>query len=391
MARKKRQRGANGLPWYRSDRDCWCVPGDSKKSPLRNRHGEIIRGKDSRDDAVAAWHEAMSLTNVGRAGADNEVKVVLELFLQDAKARVSAKTCKSYVGWFQSFIDHWPGLLVRDLKPFHVQQWWDKAHPGWNATTRNLSGSSLKAALNWAAKPGGGGAFIPNNPLLGMTLPTRRKRASEVVVTQEEFDSLLGTIRSKSLRDMLTVAWVTGTRPVNLSRATARNVTDDGKALLFADWNTDPDTAVHKTFKRTGRPLVVPLPAAAREVVNELKAKHPEGLLFRTPRGKPWTDARLGMSVNYYAKKAGLGGRFTAYSCRHSRATALLEQGVSDVDVAAVLGNTPSIIHRNYSHVSANVERLLGLMERGREAASVISETRTSMPAEDGRSSGSGT
>jgi integrase len=367
VAKKKRKRRANGLPWYWKTRDSWCVPGDPKKTALRDKHGELVRGADNEVEALAVWHEMMSLTNAGRAGAENEVKVVLEMYLQDAQRRkLSTKTLANYTGWFQSFIDQWKGLVVRDLKPFHVHQWWEKSHPEWGPSYRNLSGSALKAAFNWAAKPGKGGAIIPTNPLDGMELPTMRKRSSEVVISQAEFDRLLALVESESVRDVLLVAWETGTRPVNLSRATAQNVTDDGKALFFADWNTDPDEEVHKTFKRTGRPLVVPLPAAAREVVAKLKVRYPEGRLFRTSQGLDWTEHRLANIVRHYAKRAGLEGRFIAYSCRHTRATALLEQGMSPGDVAAVLGNTPGVVHRNYSHVSANTDRLLKLMEAGK-------------------------
>ena len=193
-----------------------------------------------------------------------------------------------------------------------------------------------------------------------------RKRSAEVVVTDAEFDALLSLVKSGPVRDILRAAWETGTRPVNLSRAAAANLTDDGNALLFADWNTAEGSAVHKTFKATGRPLVVPLPDAAREIVHRLAAEYPTGPLFRTPTGLPWTDLRLANTVLHYAKRAGLKGRFTAYSCRHTRATALLEAGHSDTDVAAILGNTPGVIHRNYSHVAAKVNRLRDLLNRSR-------------------------
>ena len=90
------------------------------------------------------------------------------------------------------------------------------------------------------------------------------------------------------------------------------------------------------------------------------------GPLFRTPTGLSWTELRLANVVLHYAKRAGLKGRFTAYSCRHTRATALLEQGHSDTDVAAILGNTPAVIHKNYSHVAAKVDRLRELLNRSR-------------------------
>ncbi len=367
MAKTKRKRRANGLPWYWKKRDYWCVPGDAKKTALRDKHGQLVRGADNEAVALAAWHEMMSLTNAGRAGSENEVKAILELFLQDAHRRkVSTKTLINYTAWFQSFTDQWKGLPVRDLKPFHVHQWWEKSHPAWGASYQNLSGSALKAAFNWAVKAGKGGAIIPANPLDGMALPAMRKRSSDVVISQDEFDRLLGLIKTEEVRDIIIVGWETGTRPVNLSRATAKNVSDDGKALFFADWNTDPDQEVHKTFKRTGRPLVVPLPSPAHDIVAKLKVRYPTGRLFRTSRGMDWDAGRLSNIVRHYAKRAGLTGRFTPYSCRHTRATVLLEQGMSPNDVAAVLGNSPGVVQKNYSHVSANTARLLKQMEAGK-------------------------
>lgn len=361
MAKKKRKRGANGLPWYRAERDCWCVPGDPRKSPIRDRYGDIVRGKGNGEKALAAWHDMQSLTHTGRAGAENLVKDVLELYLQDAHRRVSAKTFASYKSYFQSFADQWLGLTVRDLKPYHVHHWWERVHPKWGPSLRNLSGSALKAAFRWAALPGRGGAIIPGSPLDGMELPTMRKRSAEVVVTEEEFDRLLALVKSEPVRDIFVAAWETGTRPVNLTRVTKANLTPERNALLLAGHNTDPTSAVHKTFKKTGRPLVIPLPGKAREIVLRLTAKYPDGPLFRSPTGLPWSDVRLATLIRHYARRGGLAGRFTAYSCRHSRITSLLEAGMNPTDVAALAGNTPGVIHRSYSHVSANVERLLKL------------------------------
>lgn len=364
---KKRQRGQRGMPWYRKARDQWCVTIDDKITTLLDAEGHPVTGIDNRAGAERAWHELHALARVPDAGEDNEVRTVLELYLQDMERRgVSAKTLATYTGYFQSFLTRYPKLPVRDLKPSHVHAWWQLSHPAWGSSTRNLSGAAFKAAFRWAASPGKGGAIVPKNPLDGMPLPTMRKRSSEVVVSDAEFASLLAVVKAEETRDLLTVAWETGTRPVNLSRATAANLTEDGNALLFADWNTEPGSAVHKTFKATGRPLVVPLTDAARAVVLRLIDRHQIGPLFRTPTGLPWTDMRLANTVLHYAKRAGLKGRFTAYSCRHTRATALLEAGHSDTDVAAILGNTPGVIHKNYSHVAAKVNRLRDIMNRSR-------------------------
>lgn len=365
--RRKRERGERGRPWYRAERDQWFVTFDGKKQPLLDGKGNPIRGKENRPAAERAWHEWHALAGVPDNGDENEVRTVLELYLQDMERRgVAAKTLATYTAYFRSFLTRFPRLVVRDLKPSHVHTWWQLSHPAWGNSTRNLSGAAFKAAFRWAASPGKGGAIIPRSPLDGMPLPTMRKRSAEVVVGDAEFARLLALVKSEPVRDVLLVAWETGTRPVNLARATAANLTADGNALLFADWNTEPGSAVHKTFKATGRPLVVPLTDAARAVVLRLIDTHPVGAIFRTPTGLPWTEVRLASTVLHYSKRAGLKGRFTAYSCRHTRATALLEAGHSDTDVAAILGNSPGVIHKNYSHVAAKVNRLRDILNRSR-------------------------
>lgn len=365
---KKRQRGMRGKPWYREARDQWCVTIDDKITTLYDSKGLPITGKDNRTAAEQAWHEMVVLASVPDNGADNAVKTILELYLQDAEKRgVTEKTLKTYTAYFKSFTDRHPKLLVRDLRPAHVRDWWDACHPAWKSSIRNLSGSALKAAFRWAAAPGKGGAIIPRNPLEGMSLPTMKKKSADVVVSEDEFAGLMKLVKSDAVRDILTVAWETGTRPVNLSRATAANLTEEEAAFIFTDKNTEPGSPVHKTYKQTGRPLVVPLTDDARDVVRRLAAKYPEGPLFRTPTGLPWTAVRLANVVLHYAKQAGLEGRFTAYSCRHTRATALLEAGHTDTDVAAILGNTPGVIHRSYSHVAAKVNRLRDLLNKSRK------------------------
>jgi integrase len=366
MARPKRRlRGERGKPWYRKDRDQWCITQGKHKVPLRDRQGNFVRGANNETQALLVWHEMMALAQAPQTGEDNEVRVVLEMYLRDLARRKGGghATVQKYIHYCRDFRDRWPGLLVRDLKPFHVHQWW-ASHPGWGASVQNMTGTILKAALNWASAPGKGGTIIPANPLQGMPLPRVRKRSAEIVVEDGEFERLMSLVKSPAMRDILTVLWETGTRPGNLALATAANLTADCTALVFDEHNTDPQSDVHKTFKKTGRALAVHLTEAAREVCVRLKLKHPEGPLFRTPTGLPWTKHRLANMVLHYAKRAGLKGRFMAYSARHSRTTALLESGVSDVDVAAIMGNTPSIIHRNYSHVAARYDRLRDIVNR---------------------------
>jgi integrase len=347
-AKKGRKKGArNGGPWYWAARGVWCATFDKKRVVLRDRNGQPVTGEAHRGEAERLWHEMLSMAEVPRKGEDNTLADVLDLYLQDVERRCPEKTLTHFTKVFKSFVVRWPGLLVRDLKPAHVLQWWKGQN--WGDSTMNMTGRWLRSALNWAAAPGKGG-LIPTNPLHGMRLPTCRKRSAEVVITDVEFDHLISLIKTKAVRDVLMVLWETGTRPINLARATAANLTADGIALVFDAHNTSG--TVHKTFGKTGRALRVYLTDAAREVCIRLRERRPEGPLFRTARGLPWTGNRLSSIARYYAEKAGLKGRFVPYSARHSRATALLVAGESVETVSAILGNTPAQVASNYSHVA---------------------------------------
>jgi hypothetical protein len=123
---------------------------NDKITTLYDTKGLPVRGKDNRSAAEQAWHEKVVLASV----PDNAVKTILELYLQDAeKCGVTEKTLDTYTAYFKSFTARHTGLLVYDLRPAHVRDWWDACHPEWKSSVRNLSGSALKAAFHWAAVP----------------------------------------------------------------------------------------------------------------------------------------------------------------------------------------------------------------------------------------------
>jgi site-specific recombinase XerD len=365
MSKKKDHRAKNGLPWLRRGRMQYYVtnPDSGKKTPLLDRNGLIVRPDAELTDlqnqnrATGIWFDANGLRRAGQMGDENPLRVVFETYLQShAEKNVEAKTMKNYTRWFKSFLDRWPGLTVRDLNVEHIERWWTERHPEWGTSYRNLVGSAFKAALNWCASTSRGKALIPANPVKGWKLPTMKKRSTTVVISTEEHARLLAIVKSQPVRDILEVLWDTGTRPINLTRATAGHVSANGVSLVFDENNTPPGAIVHKTFKRTGEPLVVLLSSKAQNIIRRLVEKHPSGPLFRSPSGLPWTACLLANTIRNYACKAGLEGRYVAYSGRHSLATHLLTAGQSTSQVAAILGNTASVVERNYSHVQVTRE-----------------------------------
>ena len=56
--------------------------------------------------------------------------------------------------------------------------------------------------------------------------------------------------------------------------------------------------------------------------------------------------------------------RVTLYGMRHGWATKALEGGASSEQVAAALGNSPAMVARHYSHLTASNAVLKELMEQ---------------------------
>jgi hypothetical protein len=87
------------------------------------------------------------------------------------------------------------------------------------------------------------------------------------------------------------------------------------------------------------------------------------GALFRGSTGR--TLSMSGVNARWRnLREMGLVRTGTVYALRHSCVTRMLESGVSETDVAALLGTSTTMIARTYSHVSANLTRLRGLVDR---------------------------
>jgi integrase len=212
------------------------------------------------------------------------------------------------------------------------------------------------ACLNWAAKPEQ--AYIERNPIARISKPACRSRGAEALIDPEDFAAILDAANPR-MRDVLAFLRQTGTRPGNLARITAATVRWEERCVRLER---------HKTGEKTGRPLIIPLTAAALEILRRLASLHPEGALFRTSRGKPYTSKHLAEQLRRLRERLKEGGKLKgdpiAYSLRHQLATDLLLAGKPDAHVAAVLGHTSTqVLHQNYSHITGGAKEYARMIE----------------------------
>jgi integrase len=338
-----------------------------KASPIVDAEGQPVKGEGNRKKAFTVWQETVAREKAATRGLDNPLRVIFEEFLDYTERHREKDTYADYRRTLQSFKDKWPDLTVGELSVRHVEAWFDE-HPGWGDTTKNDYVTIVLTAFNWAAKPTV--RLIPFNPLKGMEKPRKKSRGGKARVDEATHRALMAGVPWDFRQVLMALRHTGGTRPSNICRVTAKHFKENPGVWIFDEHNTEPGTPIHKTFKKTGKALVVPLTPALVTLCKELAAKHPEGPLFRTRRGKAWTvnaiEKRFKRWLGILAKKGVELPGVYAYCYRHQMATNFLERGESDTLVAAGLGHQggTKVLHQHYSGVNAQHKAVLDMLTR---------------------------
>lgn len=329
--KKARKRGRKGRPWYREYNDSWYV----------KRGGKCIKlatGKENEDEALRKWHELEALWNAPDLGQENLLKAVFELHLTQLKCGPDNHRARTY--FLQSFVDRWPGLTVRELRPSHVDEW--IAEKEWAESSAWAANMHLQAALNWAARKD----LIHKNPVKGMARPSPRSRGSESLIEPEHSERLIDAAKPE-VRDVLIMLRETGARPSELFRVEAKDY-QAGRGVIVVER--------HKTAGKTHRPRLIYIPATgpALEILDRLCKLYPAGPIFRRATGGLWYTGLFCKRIWSLRRRLGLPATVRSYGYRHTFATDGLASGLPDTHVAELLGQTSTkMLHRHYSHLDA--------------------------------------
>lgn len=219
-------------PWYRVERDSWCVY-------LGGRPVVLAKGKGSRKEAVREWHRRMA------AGADQVVEPVrvekpsevtvgdlLGQYREAHRLRHRPHTvagCRSALG---AFAERYGPMKAADLRPHHTEAW-VADHPRWSRTTAWTYLGYLRTAFRWAERVG----LLGENPLRHMTRPTPKARGAECVVTEDQHRALLAAAWP-ALREFLTALRETGARPGEVAGVTAADFDPEAGVWVLRDHKT---------------------------------------------------------------------------------------------------------------------------------------------------------
>lgn len=322
--------GRRAKPWFWKARNAWYV----------NVHGKRIRLVDGKaSDEREAYRRFLKMDPAKAKTTTARVtgKEVCELFVEHARVTLKPKTHR----WHKQILDAF-GLAVASMdgngvSPKEVTKFLAD-HPQWNVTTRSGRIASIKRAWAWATEEG----HITLNPLSKMKKPRPNRR--EEIPDDREIARFLEAAKPE-FRQLLDFIYTTGCRPGEAAMIERRHVDRNNKQVRFR-------IGEDKTSRKTGRPRVIQLNENALAILDKLHSAGQTGALFRNSRGNPWTEYAISCAARKCRDRAGLDSRAVVYALRHHWATDALAQGRSPAIVAEMMGNSPEMVVKVYSHVS---------------------------------------
>jgi integrase len=339
--------------WYRAAESNWYV---TLKENGRRRQILLVKAPGTREGRKLA--EAKLIEELAARKHQEDlpsvpswmlVENILNGFLKHSLAEHEPKTYRWYKGLFGTFLPTYGKLRVTQIAKKHVQAW-VKAR-GYNPTSQNRAIGALKRAFQWAFEE----EHISRNPIGHLRKPKSLVR--ERILTHEERQLILTSIRGQAFRDFVRAMSLTGCRPGEIARLRKEDI-DLGRGLWIFN--------KHKTVKKTGRPRIIYLCAEALELTKALFAKcTDDGPIFRNSRGQPWSGNAIRIRFRNLRRKHPELKGVIAYTYRASFATDALEAGVPDASVAALLGHTNTdTLHRFYARLSQKVDHLKAAAQR---------------------------
>jgi integrase len=342
--------------------------------------------------ALDAFKALTALGSAESAGDKNTCRVVCEMYLRHISTRRKEGTLKVRQRFYGPFTDELGETEVRALTHHSVYSWLDtmrqwRKHPKTGRLTRWTNSSvrnactSLQAAFNWASRTG----LITKNPLVGLESPAPRSRGREALLGKNPEERRANHERilakaTKYFRPLVIVLEATGCRPSEIANATAADFDLDIRAIVYpADDKRNEGEFSHKTAGK-GKDRIILLSGQALELVKQAAREHPRGPLFLTRRKAPWTERDIAKSFRDLRVKIGMS-HLTAYSYRHTFATAWLEQGRSVDILAELLGNSPIVIRKHYSHLLGDRQNLRQQMDAFRAISALEGGTGNQSPS----------
>jgi integrase len=288
------------------------------------------------------------------------VAELFALFLAAVKVERSEHTYLDYQRWLTEFAKRYGRRKARDITKGEANDFkrhlltatWKRGKQPpqpYEPKTINHALVAVRRAFNWAIQ----NDYLPDrNPFARIKLLPRKFRCR--LMTEAEYQALLGDCRSEAFRDVLIACRFTDARPAELRRLKWSMVDWENKLWLLP---------VHKTTSTSRRPVprVIGMNATVVEVLARRRAAFPDSeYVFLNGKGRPWKRTDLVLRMRRLRAKAGIppdanGERLTMYCNRRTFATRMAEDPtIPEAVRTQALGHTnPETTHDYYLRLQA--------------------------------------
>lgn len=300
--------GRRGHVWPRKGRPGWWCEIAGRQHNL---------GEDKRA-AEKAYHRLRAETSP-RASGEYSVPDLVEIYLEDAHARVKPKTYKNYYEALQEFAADHSRIAPADLRAYHLSRW-IAGKTKWNPSTRKTQGSAVKIWSAWIFSED----YVDADRLRSARLPESLKREA---ADPEELIRIEHTITDPYFKALWVVLYDSGARPGEIASLEASSVS----------WGTSTAVVDGKRGQR-----VIGLTGRAVEILRSTIASGLEGPILRTSRGALWSEnVRRNHMEKWKARcKPAVSDDLTLYHCRHDLYRRWHAAGISDVIISRQMGHT---------------------------------------------------
>jgi integrase/recombinase XerD len=324
---------------------CWFCRIAGKQTYLTGANG-------TEEQAYAKLEELKKGSLVRTRTAEENYKytplyALISYFKDNYTKPCTERRIKDRNEYLDRFLLKFGQVTLSALEPCQIEQY---AHGQkmWGTGSRENFYKCLSCAFNFLVK----NDRITRNPVKAIDRVTPPIRSAEYLLSLEEHQAILGATKAH-YGAIFSILWETGARPSEILNL-------EGRECNLA--HNKITKAKHKTSGK-GKTRIIRLTARAKEILADAIAKHGDGLLFPSARGKVMSRTLLAREFRKVAKKLTIKHKCSPYSYRHSFAVRRLQAGELMQDVATLLGNNVSVFEKHYAHFLESLDKRYDLLK----------------------------
>lgn len=337
-----------GKHWFRKGTNTWVAKLNGKAITL-------VKGpNDEATEQLARLEHAKLLIKHNALDQEDKrllpTRQVFESYMVEMKPNPETPDWQRKVVNLNEFLQRYGDTPISQLTDLDIDDYIAE-HKSWKPGTRRKRFGQIASVFNSRLVK----RICPINPCSTAQRYADGVRGEEFALTAETVQKLLQHADDDE-RDLIVVLWQSGARPGEIFTATYSEYDPVRSCLDKATWKSDD--------KQKYRCIL--LRKEAKQIVEKLAKKYPDGPLFRNSFGRKWKNNSFGKRLDRLKAKAGIKDTVIPYGFRHGAACFWLRNRVPIETVSAWLGHSSiAITQKHYAKliylIGGSIDRMNAL------------------------------